>query len=100
VSANNLFVEGSMTARLVSAYGKLAANNYLQVILTPILRRVYHLSEALEVRHRSSAFGRGLARRLIVLLLFIVAAARSQSGRGGDNPQQHQESDDSRAHHS
>jgi hypothetical protein len=54
-----------MTARLVSAYGKLAANNYLQVILTPILRRVYHLSEALEVRHRSSAFGRGLARRLI-----------------------------------
>jgi hypothetical protein len=43
-----------MTARLVSAYGKLAANNYLRVILTPILRRVYHLSEALEVlRHRA-----------------------------------------------
>jgi hypothetical protein len=61
-----------MTARLVSAYGKLAANNYLQVILTPILRRVYHLSEALEVRHCSSAFGCGLARRLNIILAIYL----------------------------
>jgi len=49
VSANNLFVEDSMTARLVSAYGKLAACSYLRVILVPTLKRLYPLPEALEL---------------------------------------------------
>lgn len=38
-----------MTARLVSAYGKLAGQNYLKIILLPILRRVWNLPDSLEV---------------------------------------------------
>lgn len=74
MSANNLFVEGSMTARLVSAYGKLAANNYLQVILTPILRRVYHLSEALELdpSRAEEVTIRSNTKNLMTLALIIL----------------------------
>jgi hypothetical protein len=49
VSVNNLFIGSSITAKLMSVYGKLVGRDYLRTVLTPALRLIYLYPDPLEL---------------------------------------------------